>query len=158
MILARFAGTVEHLMALDVSAMAAWITAIDFRDWPQQRLNELRPAMVTDPAWRGFGAIAEPVVAAIMAAHFLGCAADQRMLSVVMPGHAIEPHTDSQPPSWLCRVHVPLTSNERSGFIVGGVRHCMGPGHAYRVNTEAVHAVENDGDVARIHFMFDVKH
>lgn len=111
--------------------------------------------MVTDPSWFGFGAAAAPVVAAVMAA-FPGCVAHQRMLSAVMPGHAIEPHRDTQAPAWLCRVHVPLATNDRAVFIVAGAAHRLEIGHAYRVNTEAWHAVRNDGPTARIHFMFDV--
>lgn len=114
--------------------------------------------MVSDLAWKGLGAHAMPLTAALLAAHFPGCVADTQQLSVVMPGHAIEPHTDSQPPQWLCRVHVPLISNPQSRFIVGGVAHAMRVGSAYRVNTEAMHAVENGGATPRIHYFFDVKH
>lgn len=149
----------ESLATVDVAGLVAWITAIDFAEWPQQhRLADglIRPMMVTDHGWHGFGAEIEPMVQQLLG-HFPGCISDQEMLSVVMPGHEIEPHTDGQPPHWLCRVHVPLVSNERSEFIVGGVAHRLVPGTAYRVNTEAVHAVTNRGDTPRIHFMFDVR-
>jgi len=129
---------------------------IDFAEWPQQSLRELKPAMVTDLAWRGFGEMIAPVMAALLPL-FPGAHADQHMLSVVMPGHAIEPHVDHQGPQWICRVHVPLTSNPLSRFIVAGEAHQLIPGNAYRVNTEAIHAVENGGRSARVHFMFDVK-
>jgi hypothetical protein len=112
--------------------------------------------MVNDLDWHGFGAVTDPMVAALMR-YFPGCVADTRMLSVVMPGHAIEPHCDAQPTQWLCRVHVPLTSNPQSAFVVGGQAHHLAVGWAYRVNTEAEHSVRNDGDAPRIHFMFDVK-
>lgn len=154
----RFSGTCESFAAVSVSEMVAWISAIAFEDWPQQhRLNgQLRPAMVTDRVWHRFGEIAEPVVDGLMD-YFPSCMSDQWMLSVVMPGHAIEPHCDEQPPHWLCRVHVPLTTNDQSQFIVGGVARRMTVGQAYRVNTEIEHSVMNDGDSPRIHFMFDVR-
>jgi hypothetical protein len=155
-LLERFAGTCEPLGPVDVVSLAAWIAAIDFADWPQQSLRELRPAMVTDLNWYGFGLVAEPVVTEAMA-WFPEAVAYQRMLSVVMPGHSIEPHTDSQAPYWLCRVHVPLTSNAESRFVVGGVAHVLKVGMAYRVNTEAEHSVTNDGLTPRIHFMFDIR-
>ena len=154
----RFAGTCEPLCAVSVVALVQWISAIPFPDRPQQRRLDdggIRPAMVSDPAWHGYGAVTDPVVAAILP-HFPGCFANTRLLSVVMPGHAIEPHCDQQPPHWICRVHVPLTANDQSRFIVGGVAHVLRPGMAYRVNTEAVHSVENDGDTPRIHFMMDI--
>lgn len=140
-------------------ALAKWITAIPFEEWPQQhRLpgGQIRPSMQTDITWHGFGEIAEPVVNAIMQEHFPGGIAYQRMLSVVMPGHSIPPHCDEQAKSWICRVHVPLMSNAKSRFIVGGQDHVLAPGFAYRVNTRAEHAVTNDGETPRIHFMFDV--
>jgi hypothetical protein len=154
----RFTGTCELLGPVNSDALKDWIGAIPFEEWPQQhRLADglVRPAMLTDLKWRGFGIVAGPVVSEIMRA-FPACDAYQKMLSVVMPGHAIEPHRDEQSPRWLCRVHVPLTSNDRSQFIVGGVAHVLIPGMAYRVNTLAEHAVVNDGDTPRIHFMFDV--
>lgn len=156
--LQRFAGTVEGFATVNVAELVAWITAIDFADWPQQhRLADggIRPMMVSDHAWHGFGAETRPLIAELLA-HFPGCVSSTELLSVVMPGHQIEPHTDSQPPHWRCRVHVPLTSNPLSRFIVGGVAHRLVPGQAYRVNTEAVHAIENAGPTPRIHLMFDV--
>lgn len=152
----RFTGTVEYLADVDAGPTVAWIAAIPLQDWHQQSRTELRPAMMTDLAWHGFGEIVAPVVNEIME-HFPGCRADQRMLSAVMPGHFIEPHTDSQPANWLCRVHVPLISNDESSFIVGDKAHHLEPGKAYRVNTEAVHLVENAGKTPRVHFMFDIK-
>lgn len=157
--LARFAGTVELLAPVDCARLAAWISAIPFGDWPQQHWRAdlpQKPAMVSAADWHGFGEVRAPVVEQLMQ-HFPGCAADTFLLSVVMPGAAIEPHTDSQPPYWLCRVHVPLTSNPESRFIVGGVAHNLQVGFAYRVNTEAQHGVENAGETPRIHFLFDVK-
>lgn len=155
----RFRGTVEPICPVDIAAMATWIAAIDFADWPQQPRREdgrMRPAMACDPEWYGFRAIADPVVDMLMT-NFPGCAADTRMLSVVMPGHLIAPHIDQQSESWRCRIHVPLVTNQRSRFIVCGVAHLLKPGTAYRVNTEVEHSVENDGDTGRIHFMFDVR-
>lgn len=155
---ARFAGGCEQLAAVDVASLVAWITVIPFEDWPQQHRfadGKIRPAMVTDLAWHGFAIETDGIVAALME-HFPGCIAWQRMLSVVMPGHEIAPHRDGQSRSWLCRVHVPLTSNDKSAFIVNGKPHVLTPGFAYRVNTEAEHAVTNDGDTPRIHLMFDV--
>lgn len=154
--LARFDGTVESFADVNVAEAVAWIKAIDLRAWPQQSQTELKPAMVTDPAWFGFGKISEPIVSHLIT-WFPGCTPFQRMLSVVMPGHDIEPHIDQQAPYWLCRVHVPLTSNEQSRFIVGGLHHHLEIGRAYRVNTLAMHSVENNGATPRTHFMFDVR-
>lgn len=111
--------------------------------------------MVTDIEWHNFGSLTDGAVSWLMA-RFDGYVAYQRMLSVVMPGHSIPAHVDEQGKRWLCRVHVPLMSNEKSRFLVEGVPHEMKPGVAYRVDTRKEHAVTNDGDTPRIHFMFDV--
>lgn len=142
--------------SVDIASIVAWLEAIPFEAWPQQRLDELRPAMVTDPEWHGFGEIASPVVASLIT-HFSGCAPYQQMLSAVMPGHRIEPHCDGQAAYYLGRVHVPLTSNDRAWFIVHGEPHHLAPGLAYRIDTRAEHAVVNDGETPRVHLMFDVR-
>jgi hypothetical protein len=154
----RWGGTCEPLASVDVASLVDWITTIDFMEWPQQRQRYgqgLRPAMVSDLAWHGFGKRTDALVAGLMAG-FPGQGAFQRMLSVVMPGHEIKPHVDLQGSQWHCRVHVPLTTNSRSLFIVGGTEHGLEVGMAYKVNTEVVHSVTNDGPTPRIHFMFDV--
>lgn len=143
---------------VDSIALSEWIKFIPFEDWPQQhRLEDglIRPAMVTDLEWHGFGVVTNDVVAGLMR-NFEGLAAYQRMLSVVMPGHSIPPHVDAQAKKWRCRVHVPLLTNSKSWFWVEGRPISMECGFAYRVDTTKEHAVTNDGDTPRIHFMFDV--
>jgi hypothetical protein len=150
---------VTPFAAVDVAGLAAWISAIDFGDWPQQhRLAEgaIRPAMVTDLRWHDFGARTDAIVARL-ASQFVAAEPNNRMLSVVMPGHRIEPHRDAQTPGWVTRVHVPIATNARAAFIVGGERHHLAFGRAYLVNTEALHEVVNDGQTPRVHLMFDVR-
>ncbi len=145
-------GPVDH------QPLADWITSIPFEEWPQQhRIDEqLRPSMVTDLDWHGFGTRTDDLVGELCSRYFAGLIPYQRMLSVVMPGHSIPPHVDEQGKNWLCRVHVPLASNDWSAFIVEGLELNMAPGWAYRVDTTKEHAVVNNGDTPRIHFMFDV--
>jgi hypothetical protein len=154
----RFTGTVERIMDVDPAALAAWVQAIPFEEWPQQhRLADglIRPAMMNDPAWRGFGFARRQVTATIM--ERIGAGQEcSPMLSVVMPGHAIPAHADRQLAAWRCRVHVPLATNERAAFIVDGERFHLETGAAYLVNTEREHEVRNDGETPRIHYMFDV--
>lgn len=145
---------------MDIAAAVSWLAAIAFEDWPQQhRLaadGKLRPSMVTDLDWYGFGAAVSPIVENLMS-YFPGASPFQRMLSVVMPGHDIEPHRDFQAPYWLCRVHIPLTSNDDAWFITDGEPHRLLPGFAYRVDTQAEHGVVNNGKTPRVHCMFDVR-
>ena len=143
--------------AVDVAGLVEWIGGIPWTDWPQQSLRELKPAMVTDLGWHGFGERTDAVVAGLMT-RFLGCESHQRMLSVVMPGHTIEPHRDEQAPAWKTRVHVPLLTNDRALFITDDDMGVMRLGHAYLVDTRVMHAVHNGGDTPRVHLMFDVRH
>ena len=144
--------------AVDVADLIAWVGSIDWTDWPQQNKpgQELKPAMVTDPGWHGFGRRSDPVVSHLMR-FFPGCEDHQRMLSVVMPGHSIEPHRDEQAPAWEIRVHVPLLTNPRALFITDDDAGVMEVRMAYMVNTRRTHAVHNAGDTPRVHFMFDVR-
>jgi hypothetical protein len=161
------AGDVIPLAPVDVRAMVEWITAIPFAAWPQQtrakpgRPLELKPAMVNDRAWHGFGAQADALIEHVgdrigWSELFGGAAPACPMLSVVLPGHGIDAHVDPQPPGWRCRIHVPLTTNRDAVFVAGGVEHHMDVGTAYAVNVRAAHAIRNLGATPRIHFMVDV--
>lgn len=150
----RFAGTIEELCDADIRSMSAWIKAIPFEEWPQQSLTKLKPAMVTDLSWHGFGIYAWGVINEL---GFDETQAHNLMLSVVMPGESIPSHIDQQGPNWLFRVHAPLTTNPLAIFWCGGFPYRMEVGKAYKVNTLAEHAIENPGKSARVHFMFDVK-
>lgn len=159
----RFRGTVEEFAVLDpdkVAAVVRWITAISFEDWGQQKPHgvlPLKPAMMSNHTWHGFGDALDPIVNDILAEHYPGCIAQQRMLSVVMPGDEIPRHTDAQCEEWVERVHVPLTTNEGAVFVCDDGEHHMLVGRAYRVNTEAPHAVYNRGPTPRVHFMTDIR-
>jgi hypothetical protein len=153
----RFSGGVERFTTVDARQMTDWIQSIPLTEWPQQTIVPgEQPAMVTDPAWHGFGAQFGPIVHEVMET-LPGLSSYQYMLSVVMPGREIAPHKDQQADYWLFRVHVPLTCNDQSFFICNGKPHHMAPGFAYKVNTLAEHAVTNDGTTPRIHLMWDVR-
>ena len=144
---------VESFAKVKIEAMAVWIAAIPFTDWPQQS-PELRPAMVTDLNWHGFGIMSWPVI------HALGFDESQAynlMLSVVMPKHSIPQHRDEQGKDWLFRVHVPLLSNAEAIFTSGGKDYVLRPGIAYKVDTRQEHSVINLGATPRVHFMFDCR-
>jgi hypothetical protein len=154
-----FTGTVERLGAVTVAPLVAWITAIPWDAWPQQdRLadGQIRPAMVNDPAWHGLGAVTTPVVKEIQAWMPRFTRPALRMVSVVMPGHEIPAHVDKHSPRWYGRVHVPLTTDPASVFLVGGESHHLDVGTAYCVNTRAAHSVSNAaGEVPRVHLVVD---
>lgn len=55
------------------------------------------------------------------------------------------------------RLHVPIVTNDRVTFFVGGEKIKMQPGHIYYVNFSKPHYVRNDGAEARTHLVMDLK-
>jgi hypothetical protein len=72
------------------------------------------------------------------------------------PGQVHPAHTDQQPPSWLVRIHVPLSTNPGVVFTMEDGDHHMAVGKAYRMNTLRTHAVENRGKTPRVHLVIEV--
>ena len=149
-------ASIGFLSMVDVRGAVEWIEHIPFTDWPQQhRLDDgnIRPAMVKDVGWYGFGEVVQPMIDALSAP---GTHADNLMLSAVMPGHSIPAHADVRAAHALYRIHVPLLTNAKACFIIEGQPYQLKVGRAYRINTEAEHSVVNDGVTPRVHFMFDL--
>lgn len=154
----RFMGTVQRLGLVHTRIVRDWLAAISYEDWPQQHpLNgEMRPAMINTRAWYQFGAITDPLAARLLTTMTSGAVELNRLLSVVMPGHGIDPHVDKHAPQWWGRIHVPLTDAPLSRFIVGGEAHHLELGYAYVVNSLLEHSVQNFDPHPRVHFMLDV--
>lgn len=145
----------------DVSAIRAWLDPIPWEAWPQQKpINgQLRPAMVNDPGWYGFGAAVANLLTSLGpdAMFFVGPDVTLRnpVLSVVMPGHSIPKHVDAQTGGWVYRLHVALRTNPEAVFVTDqGATHML-EGGIYRVDTRAPHAIYNHGDEPRVHLMVD---
>jgi len=136
-----------------------WILDIPFERWPQQhRLADglVRPAMVTDLGWESFGDVTAELVQNATPISMKQLRERNRLLSVVMPGAVIDPHTDELGGDWCTRIHVPLLSNPDAMFISGDVVHRLEVGFAYEINTRERHAVWNAGATPRVHLMFDL--
>lgn len=55
------------------------------------------------------------------------------------------------------RLHVPIITNPKVTFFVGGEKIKMEPGRFYYVNFSKKHYVRNDGDTSRFHLVLDLK-
>ena len=155
----RFGGTCEKLCDVPrfiIDPISTWIGSIPLEEWPQNhRFNgQLRPSMVTDLKWHGFGERIAPLMGDLMVVASAE-RAYQHMLSVVMPDQHITPHRDEQDSTWRCRIHVPLTTNDRAFLVMDKPFH-LEIGSAYKINTEATHFIVNMGATPRVHFMFDI--
>lgn len=154
----RFMGTVQRLGPVNTRVVLDWLKAIPYEQWPQQHPihGQMRPAMINVRSWYQFGVITDPLAERILSTMTDGAVELNRLLSVVMPGHGIEPHVDKHTANWWGRIHVPMTDAPLSRFIVGGEAHHLEPGWAYLVNIAVEHSVENPDPSPRVHFMLDV--
>ena len=155
------------LCPVDVSAAAAWVSAISLADWPlQDRVNpnSRHPSMVAGyrEDWpsveQSLAKMAQPLIDEVME-HLPEGRIGHRMLSLLVPGQRIVPHDDLQTADWRARVHIPLVTNPGVEFVYqdapdAAVR--MPAGFAYLFNPEVEHRVRNGGETPRVHFFFDV--
>lgn len=92
----------------------------------------------------------------------LQCPQGRMRILRLAPGCVINPHRDVGPEVGCrafgqVRLHVPIITNERVTFFVGGEQIRMQAGHLYYVNFAKRHYVRNDGNQARIHLVMDLK-
>jgi quercetin dioxygenase-like cupin family protein len=92
----------------------------------------------------------------------LKCPQGRMRISRLTPGAVINAHYDvGAAVSCLAfgqvRLHVPIVTNDRVTFFVGGEELRMQAGRLYYVNFSKRHSVRNDGDQARIHLVMDLK-
>jgi hypothetical protein len=77
-------------------------------------------------------------------------------LSRIVPGQEISVHVDGHDDGCRERVHVPLKTNNRAFFIIGGKKLHMRRGQYYVIDPTEPHGVINEGKSDRIHLMFNV--
>jgi hypothetical protein len=102
---------------------------------------------VVEPIYQAFGIPSERVVRCLFAS--------------MPPGAFIKVHHDTG--LWVKhthRVHVPITTNSKVKFWVGSTNESLevypfSAGHVIELNNQAKHQVINEGEVPRIHMIFD---
>jgi len=145
---AENAGKPNRFDALDATRHIIFRFPARLRDW---RESEDRPL------WAEWRELIEPVLAAATADYGYARGAFPRvMLARMAPGGVIRPHRDTNPAAkWPHKIHVPLVTNEKVTFFVGGVGHQFAEGEAVEVNNMGSHAVANQGATDRIHLIFE---
>lgn len=79
------------------------------------------------------------------------------MLARLAAGYGIDRHVDNAKRNlYTHKIHVPLQTSDKVRFTVGDGTFHLREGFAYEVNNLQPHAVVNDGDVDRIHLIFEV--
>ena len=109
------------------------------------------------PLWSQWEPLLAPVLAEAVADYGYRRGVFPRvMLARMAPGGIIQPHIDANPAAkWPHKIHVPLVTNEKVGFLIGDTVHHFPIGRAVEVNNLGPHAVRNDGDSDRIHLIFE---
>jgi Flp pilus assembly protein TadD len=78
------------------------------------------------------------------------------LLAKLRAGGSIASHRDSGYSLLNChRVHIPITTNDKTIFTVGGEDRLMRVGEFWEINNALAHAVVNRGDEDRIHLIID---
>lgn len=78
------------------------------------------------------------------------------LLAKLVAGGKIPKHTDAGYSLLNChRVHLPIITNDKVDFVVGGEKKNMQVGELWEINNGSVHAVENRGNEDRIHLIID---
>lgn len=109
------------------------------------------------PLWQQWRELLMPVLTQATAPYgYVNGEFPRVMLARMAPGGVIRPHQDANPAAkWPHKIHVPIETNEKVTFYIGGSPYHLPAGEAAEVNNMAVHAVENRGTTDRIHLIFE---
>ena len=172
-------GRIRELGDVDVAALANLVVAQDRKAWLENdhRQNayevhrdtesvvlvfteaEAWPEIVVRkmPGWDRLIEAAGPLMHDIIANHYpAGGTIIRAMAAKLKAGGKITPHKDSHPSFHIGhRIHVPITTNPRVRFMIGGRPHQFEVGKAYEINNQKMHSVANKGTEDHITFIFD---
>ncbi|SVE64879.1 uncharacterized protein METZ01_LOCUS517733, partial [marine metagenome] len=78
------------------------------------------------------------------------------ILARLSPKGTINAHSDIGPMfANAHRIHLPIETNDKVVFMVGGEAMCMKPGEMWEINNLREHFVDNGGEQNRIHLIMD---
>ncbi len=124
--------------------------ALDDSKWPDRPVSK-------GPGWNRLADVAVPVMQEIIEKHYpTGGEIVRAMAASLKAGENIKAHSDIHQ-SFHCghRIHVPITTNPKVWFTIGGRPYQFEVGQAYELNNQKQHSVVNKGDEDRITFIFD---
>ena len=123
---------------------------VDLEQWPDIVVSK-------EPGWDRIADVALPLMNHIISNFYPpGGTVIRAMAAKLLAGGIINPHTDRHPSFHVGhRIHVPITTNPRVRFMIGGQPYQFKVGEAYEINNQMMHSVMNKGDEDRITFIFD---
>jgi hypothetical protein len=134
----------------DVHAQTQSLILLFCDGWPQLKIERA-------PGWSLLAHQALPVMSEVIARFYReGGVILRAMIARLPPNARILRHKDAHPSfSAAHRIHVPLVTNPDVEFIVGSERITPRENYAFELNNHMFHEVINNGDRARLHFIFD---
>jgi quercetin dioxygenase-like cupin family protein len=126
------------------------LLALDDTKWPDRRVSK-------GPGWERLAEVAVPLMENIIKNNYpIGGDVIRAVVASLKAGKNIKAHTDGHP-SFHCahRIHVPVSTNPKVWFTIGGKPHQFKVGEAYEINNMKQHSVVNKGDEDRLTFIFD---
>jgi hypothetical protein len=126
------------------------LLALDDTKWPERHVS-------MGPGWRRLADVALPVMEEIIKKHYPpGGDVIRAVVASLRAGGNIKAHTDGHP-SFHCahRIHVPISTNPKVWFTIGGRPYQFELGQVYEINNLQQHSVVNKGDEDRLTFIFD---
>ena len=111
-----------------------------------------------DPGMKGAAEVRDAVALASERAGITGARLVRAMFAKLPSGKVIKAHIDAAPIyDHVHRLHIPITTNDKCTFIVGGGPVPMPAGRLVEINNRVMHGVVNGGDEDRVHLIFDVE-
>ena len=122
----------------------------DGSGWPNIEVTK-------EPGWDLLAEQALPLMNKILQDHYPpGGTIIRAMAARLQAGGVIKPHSDEHPSFHHGhRIHIPIYTNPRVRFMIGGRPYQFEVGKVYEINNQQKHSVMNKGAEGRINFIFD---
>jgi hypothetical protein len=139
---------------LDDAQPSDWIRTIP--DGPYQNDGWLVIKLVHDGKQTGF---VEKHPEIRKALDYFKCPIVMGVYYSMLPGTKLHPHRDLDGTLEFGRLrfHIPVHTNPSVNFMVSHKRVPMAEGEMWALNTSYMHAVENNGQTDRVHFVVEVE-
>jgi len=126
------------------------LLTLDDTKWPDRQVHK-------GPGWERIADVAVPVMEEIIMNHYpTGGDVIRAVVASLKAGANIKAHTDGHQSFHSAhRIHVPISTNRKVWFTIGGLPHQFEVGQAYEINNQKQHSVVNKGDEDRLTFIFD---
>ena len=118
--------------------------------WPKIQVTK-------ESGWDLLHEYAMPLMQEVLKKHYPpGGKVIRAMAAKLPPASIIKPHVDAHPSfTHAHRIHIPITSDPKVRFTIGGKPFQLKPQKVYEINNQLQHSVMNKSKISRITFIFD---